>query len=222
LFFITTVSGQAGNIQQYVHEYYSVARFKATYAHALPALEGKQQWDIVDPGFKLSALVLKRAVGRPRKSRIRPRNKGAGLGARKCKYTRCDGSSHFANYCDNAVDPAFKECFDDEMKMGSRLIKMRLQMMILAMVKMRLQMMILAMIKMGLQNSDNDQNEAPFVCEKNEDPFEALDVYEQNDAPIDGEQNDVEQNDAPNFVVVSSTWYVILANTILGYFTFIT
>jgi hypothetical protein len=41
LFFITTLSGQAGNIKQYVHEYYSVARFKATYAHALPALERK-------------------------------------------------------------------------------------------------------------------------------------------------------------------------------------
>jgi hypothetical protein len=85
LFFITTFSGQAGNIQQYVHEYYSVARFKATYAHALPAPEGKQQWDIVDPDFKLCAPILKRAAGRPRKSRIRPRSKGSGLGARKRK-----------------------------------------------------------------------------------------------------------------------------------------
>ncbi|KAM0905549.1 hypothetical protein ACQ4PT_017300 [Festuca glaucescens] len=54
-----------GNIQQYVHEYYSVARFKATYVHALPALEGKQQWDIVDPGFKLCAPVLKRPAVDP-------------------------------------------------------------------------------------------------------------------------------------------------------------
>ncbi|KAM0911757.1 hypothetical protein ACQ4PT_013237 [Festuca glaucescens] len=109
-----SIYGQAGNIQQYVHAYYYVARFKATYAHALPALEGKQQWDIVDPGFKLCALVLKRPAGRPRKSRIRPRSEGAGLGARKHKCTRCGGSGHFAKYCDNAVDPAFGECFDDE------------------------------------------------------------------------------------------------------------
>uniref|UniRef100_A0A453CUQ4 Uncharacterized protein n=1 Tax=Aegilops tauschii subsp. strangulata TaxID=200361 RepID=A0A453CUQ4_AEGTS len=33
-------------------------------------MEGKQQWDMVDPGFKLCAPVLKRAAGRPRKSRI--------------------------------------------------------------------------------------------------------------------------------------------------------
>jgi hypothetical protein len=114
LVFITTLSGQAGSIQQYVHEYYSFARFKATYAYALPALEGKQQWDIVDPGFKLCALVLKRAAGRPRKSRIRPRSEGAGLGARKRKCRRCGGSGHFAKYCDNAVDPVFGECFNDE------------------------------------------------------------------------------------------------------------
>ncbi|KAM0833403.1 hypothetical protein ACQ4PT_064285 [Festuca glaucescens] len=109
-----SIYGQAGNIQQYVHEYYSVARFKATYAHALPALEGKQQCDIVDPGFKLCAPVLKRPAGRPRKSRIRPRSEGAGLGARKRKCTRCARSGHFAKYCDNTVDPAFGECFEDE------------------------------------------------------------------------------------------------------------
>ena len=113
LFFITSLPGPAGNIQQYVHDYYSVARFKATYAYALPAMEGKQQWDMVDPGFKLCAPVLKRAEGRSRKSRIRHRSEGAGLGARKRKCTRCGGSGHFGKYCDNTVDPAFGESFDE-------------------------------------------------------------------------------------------------------------
>jgi hypothetical protein len=225
LFFITTLSGQAGNIQQYVHEYYSVARFKATYAHALPALEGKQQWDIVDPGFKLCAPILKRAAGRPRKSRIRPRSEGSGLGARKRKCTRCGGSGHFAKYCDNAVDPAFGECFDDENEDQQPVDQN----------------------EAPSDDSGNDQNEAPFEAEQPDVPFEAEQndvpfeaeqndvpfeaeqpdvpiVGEQNDAPIDGEQNDApidgEQNDAPieapNSVVVSSTWYVILANTIVS------
>jgi hypothetical protein len=66
----------------------------------------------MDPGFKLCASVLKRAAGRPRKSRIRPRSEGAGLGARKRKCTRCGGFGHFGKYCDNTVDPAFGECFD--------------------------------------------------------------------------------------------------------------
>ncbi|KAM0854469.1 hypothetical protein ACQ4PT_050426 [Festuca glaucescens] len=111
--YMRVFNGPAGNIQQYVHDYYSVSRFKATYAYALPALEGKQQWDKVDPGFKLCAPILKRAAGRPRKSRIRPRIEGAGLGARRRKCTRCGGSRHFAKYCDNAVDPAFGESFDE-------------------------------------------------------------------------------------------------------------
>ena len=114
LFFITTLSGPAGNIQQYVHEYYSVARFKETYAVPLPALELKHQWDVVDPGFKLCAPVLKRAAGRPRKSRYTPRSEGAGLGARKRKCTRCGGTGHFGKYCDNAVDPGFGESIPDE------------------------------------------------------------------------------------------------------------
>ena len=95
LFFIISFLGPAGNIQQYVHDYYSVAGFKATYAYALPSLEGKQQWDRVDPGFKLCAPVLKRAAGRPRKARFRPCNEGAGLGSRRRKCTRCGGSSNF-------------------------------------------------------------------------------------------------------------------------------
>jgi hypothetical protein len=113
LFFITSLTGPVGDIQQYVHDYYSVAMFRATYAHALPALEGKQQWDRVDPGFKLCAPVLKRAAGRPRKSRHRRRSEGGG-GARVRKCTRCGGTGHFGKYCDNAVDPGFGESMPDE------------------------------------------------------------------------------------------------------------
>ena len=76
-------------------------------------MEGKQQWDMVDPGFKLCAPVLKRVAGRPRKSRIRPCSEGAGLGARKRKCTRCGGSGHFGKYFDNTVDPAFGESFNE-------------------------------------------------------------------------------------------------------------
>ena len=95
-----------------MHEYYSVARFKDN-ALALPDLEGKHRRDVVNPGFKLCAPVLKRAAGRPRKSRYRTHSEGTGLGARKRKFTRCGGSGHFGRYYDNAVDPAFGECFDE-------------------------------------------------------------------------------------------------------------
>ncbi|KAM0827872.1 hypothetical protein ACQ4PT_067900 [Festuca glaucescens] len=187
LFFITTLSGQAGNIQQYVHEYYSVARFKATYAHALPALEGKQQWDIVDPGFKLCAPVLKRPAGRPRKSRIRPRSEGAGLGARKHKCTRCGGSGHFAKYCDNAVDPVFGECFDDEND-GQQPVAPDDE--------------NDAHQPHDFANDPNDDSDDDQIEAQNDDQidYQSDQNVEQNETPIeapnDGDQN-VEQNDAP-------------------------
>ncbi|KAM0827353.1 hypothetical protein ACQ4PT_068254 [Festuca glaucescens] len=192
---------QAGNIQQYVHDYYSVARFKSTYAHALPALEGKQQWDIVDPGFKLCPLALKRVTGRPRKSRIRPHSEGAGLGPRRRKCTRCGGSGHFAKYCDNAVDPAFGECFDapnddqnDEQSDEPNEDPM----------------------EATNDEQTNDQNEDPMEAtndektdDQNEDPIEAPNdkqKNDQNDDPIDDpiEASNDEQIEAPNVGVQPS------------------
>jgi hypothetical protein len=71
LFFITSLRGVAGEIDQYVHEHYSIAKFKATYAENVPSIEAKHQWEVVNPGFVLNALVQTRAPGRPRKTRIR-------------------------------------------------------------------------------------------------------------------------------------------------------
>jgi hypothetical protein len=53
LFFITSLRGPAAEIDQYVHEYYSITRFNATYAENVPSIEGKHQWRIVDLGFVL-------------------------------------------------------------------------------------------------------------------------------------------------------------------------
>ncbi|KAM0884524.1 hypothetical protein ACQ4PT_030919 [Festuca glaucescens] len=202
-----SIYGQAGNIQQYVHDYYSVAKFKATYAHALPALEGKQQWDIVDPGFKLCPPVLKRAAGRPRKSRIRRRSEGAGLGPRRRKCTRCGGSGHFAKYCDNAVDPTFRECFDapnDEQNDDQNEDPMEAT--------------SDDQIDDPIEAPNDEQIEDPIVAPI-DDPIEASNDEQQNDQNDDPiEASNDEQIEAPNVgvqlsVVVSSTWYVNLANT---------
>ena len=109
LFFITSLSGRAREIDQYVHDYYSVARFNATYVDNVPAIESKHQWDFVDPGFVLQPPVQGRAPGRPRKVRIRSSSEGSGLGPRKRKCRRCGGLGHIARNCKNAVDPAFGE-----------------------------------------------------------------------------------------------------------------
>ncbi|KAE8773418.1 Alanyl-tRNA synthetase [Hordeum vulgare] len=46
------------------------SRLWDAYAENVPALLGKDQWNIVDPGFKLHSPVLTRPPGRPRKNRI--------------------------------------------------------------------------------------------------------------------------------------------------------
>ncbi|XP_020194778.1 uncharacterized protein [Aegilops tauschii subsp. strangulata] len=85
LFFIATLRGEASAIDKYIHKYYSVEMFRATYAKNVPAFEGKQQWDTVDLGFKLCSPVQKQAPDRTRKQRIRASSEGKGLGPRKKK-----------------------------------------------------------------------------------------------------------------------------------------
>jgi hypothetical protein len=57
-------------------QYFSVAKFKAAYADNVTALLGKDQWNIVDPGFKLHSPVLTRPLGRPMKNRFRTGEEG--------------------------------------------------------------------------------------------------------------------------------------------------
>jgi hypothetical protein len=109
LFFITSLRGVASEIDQYVHRYYSIAKFKPTYAENVPSIEAKHQWEVVNPGFVLNPPVQTRAPGRPRKTRIRSSAEGSGLGPRKRKCKRCGGLGHIARNCKNAVDPAFGE-----------------------------------------------------------------------------------------------------------------
>ena len=88
-------------------EYFSVAKFRAAYADNVPALLGKDQWNIVDPGFKLHSPVLTRPPGRPRKNRIRAGEEGRVKKQRKCK--KCGKPGHIARKCTNPVDASFGE-----------------------------------------------------------------------------------------------------------------
>jgi hypothetical protein len=109
LFFITSLRGPAAEIDQYVDDYFSIAKFNATYADNVYCVESQHQWDIVDPGFVLHARVQSRAPGRPRKTRIRSSAEGTRLGPRRKKCKRCGEFSHFASKWKNIVDAAFRE-----------------------------------------------------------------------------------------------------------------
>ena len=106
IFFMSVIGGEEGEVDQYVSEYFSVAKFGVAYAMNVPTLLGKDQWMKVDPGFKLYSPVLTRLAGRPRKNRIRASAEG-GAPIRKCKCKHCGIPGHIARLCKNPVDPAF-------------------------------------------------------------------------------------------------------------------
>ncbi|XP_020167209.1 uncharacterized protein [Aegilops tauschii subsp. strangulata] len=94
LHLMTIIGGEDGEVDQYCSEYFSVSKFRVAYAENVPALLGKDQWNIVDPGFKLRSPVLTRPPGRPRKNRIRVGEEGRVKKQRKCK--RCGILGHIA------------------------------------------------------------------------------------------------------------------------------
>ena len=68
-----------------MHDYYSVARFRAAYQGEIEPLTGKSQWPSVDPGFVLKPPISKRGRGRPRKLRIKAATESGYQGKKKVK-----------------------------------------------------------------------------------------------------------------------------------------
>ncbi|XP_044960420.1 uncharacterized protein LOC123411521 [Hordeum vulgare subsp. vulgare] len=107
LHLMTVIGGADGEVDQYCSEYFSVAKFMVAYADNVPALLGKDQWNTVDPGFKLHARVITRPPGRPRNQRIRDGEEGRL--PKKCACKKCGVLGHIARLCTNAVDASFGE-----------------------------------------------------------------------------------------------------------------
>jgi hypothetical protein len=74
---ITSIRGH--KTKDYVHEFYSVSKFKKAYGKAIKPLTDKTQWPQVNPGFKLWPPILKRAAWRPRVRRYKAAAKGGVL-----------------------------------------------------------------------------------------------------------------------------------------------
>ncbi|KAE8811903.1 hypothetical protein D1007_11115 [Hordeum vulgare] len=104
---MTLIGGEEGEVDQYISEYFSIAKFRASYASNVPALLGKDQWNIVDLGFKLNSPILTRPLGRPRKNRYRAGEEGRVPKQHKCK--KCGTVAHIARTCTNAVYASFGE-----------------------------------------------------------------------------------------------------------------
>ncbi|KAE8804763.1 hypothetical protein D1007_19178 [Hordeum vulgare] len=104
---MTVIGGAHGEVDQYCSEYFSVAKFMAAYADNVPALLGKDQWNIVDPRFKLHSHVMTRPPGRLMKNRFKTREEGRLPKRRACR--KCGVLGHIARLCTNPVTASFGE-----------------------------------------------------------------------------------------------------------------
>jgi hypothetical protein len=91
------------NMEDYVHEYYSVSRFRAAYEGAIEPLTDKNQWPQVDTGFVLRPPIptSKKAAGRTRKQRIKAWWEGGTRKGALNKCKRCGELGHRESGCPN-------------------------------------------------------------------------------------------------------------------------
>ncbi|CAO2174275.1 unnamed protein product [Urochloa humidicola] len=88
-------------IENYVHEFYSVQRFKDAYQFEVNPMGDKSQRPTLDPGFEMRPPQLERSAGRPRKKRIKSSDEAGKRGPYQCK--RCFQYDHIEKGCKNVV-----------------------------------------------------------------------------------------------------------------------
>ncbi|KAK1305903.1 hypothetical protein QJS10_CPA10g01383 [Acorus calamus] len=89
--------------EDYVDEYFTVARYKATYALAIYPLPDKSMWESQDLQCIVKPPKLTRPPGRPRKKWIRPHDEESrSTKVRRIhKCQRCGGIGHHQKTCKN-------------------------------------------------------------------------------------------------------------------------
>ena len=92
------LSNKGIKIADFVHEYYSVARFRAAYAARIEPIPDRSQWLVVDLGFKVLPPLMGRAPGRPKVQRQRG-CLGTKASKKKVKCKRCGNFGHFTKTC---------------------------------------------------------------------------------------------------------------------------
>ena len=87
------------NIEDYVHNYYLVERFRAAYQGVIEPMTDIGQWPKIDPGFKLLPSIEKRSAGRLRKTRIRNCLEKNPAPKRQCRCDRYGELGHRTADC---------------------------------------------------------------------------------------------------------------------------
>jgi len=84
-------------LEDYVHDYYSLERFKSTYQFVVNPMVDKSEWRVGNPGFEMLPPKIERSGGRPRVKRIKSRGEPGKRGSYQCKS--CFQFGHIEKGC---------------------------------------------------------------------------------------------------------------------------
>ena len=93
-------------MDEFVHEYFSVERFRKAYAGVFIPMTSKHQWQRVEIGYKIRKPKLRRKPGRPKISRIKAWDEAGTTKKRKC--IECNELGHTARYCQGGLTASQK------------------------------------------------------------------------------------------------------------------
>ena len=106
LAFIAKLSRQV-QMDDFVHEYFSVDRLKKTYECTFNPMTSKDRWTHVNLDYKIHKPILRRKPGRPRNSRIKSYDE-ASTSKKKRPCFECNELGHTAKHCQGGLTASQK------------------------------------------------------------------------------------------------------------------
>jgi hypothetical protein len=97
LAFIARLSRKV-HMDEFVHDYFSVDRFKKAYVGTFNPMTSKDNWPRVDLGYKIKKSLLRRKPGRSRITRIKSYDEG-GTSKKRKPCSECSEPGHIDKYC---------------------------------------------------------------------------------------------------------------------------
>ena len=97
--YITSITGT--HLEDYVHEYYSIEKFKVAYEGSIPSILDKSMWPKTTHGFFMHPPLLKSTVGGRRKNRMKSAMEGGNSRKKKHRCPICQELGHHWYTCKN-------------------------------------------------------------------------------------------------------------------------
>ena len=97
--YITLIYGT--HLEDYVHEYYSIEKFKVAYEGSIPSIPDKSMWPKATHGFFMHPPLLKSTAGGRRKNRMKSAMEGGNSRKKKHRCPICQELGHHWYTCKN-------------------------------------------------------------------------------------------------------------------------